>query len=141
LLWGNRLYRMLIKPTKFHSTSLSFGPSMVRFVARCKITTFPQTRKGMGIFLFLPMLQQPCHANAGLCGGLGSMAAACFFRSFPLDGKGTKGSRPTSRAYRTWRPPLPHVGRARAPNPVGLWRSRTWRKGTKRKFFHFGVKV
>ena len=47
MLWGNRLYRMFIKPTKFHNTALLFGLSMVRFVSRCKITTFPQTRKGI----------------------------------------------------------------------------------------------
>ena len=47
MLWGNRLYRMFIKPTKFHNTALLFGSSMARFVSRCKITTFPQTRKGM----------------------------------------------------------------------------------------------
>ena len=50
MLWGNRLYRMFIKPTKFHNTALLFGSSMARFVSRCKITTFPQTRKGMGDF-------------------------------------------------------------------------------------------
>ena len=38
---------MFIKPTKYHSTALLFGSSMVRFVSRCKITTFPQTRKGI----------------------------------------------------------------------------------------------
>jgi hypothetical protein len=28
-------------------------------------------------------------------------------------------------------PPLPHVGRARAPNPVEIWRSHTRHKGGK----------
>ena len=72
----------------------------------------------------------PCHAHAGLCNGWHLWLR--FFLSFLHDEKSkirrsqrTKESRPTSRAHRTRRPPLPHVGRARAPNPVGLWRSRT----------------
>ena len=61
-----------------------------------------------------------------------SMPAAIYYRPFFLirnrrfdTSQRAKESRPTSRAYRTWRPPLPHVGRASAPNPVSLWPSRT----------------
>ena len=36
-----------------------------------------------------------------------------------------KSSRPTSWAHRTWRTPLPHVGRASPPYPVYLWHSHT----------------
>ena len=61
-------------------------------------------------------LQQPCHACMGRCG------CGHLFPSFCLETKGPKISRPTSWAYRTRQPPLPHVGQARAPNPVGLRR-------------------
>jgi hypothetical protein len=35
-----------------------------------------------------------------------------------------KGSRPTSRAQRTWRTPLPHIGRSYPPYPVSFWQTR-----------------
>ena len=33
---------------------------------QCKITTFPQTRKGMDDFSLITEAQQPCHADVGL---------------------------------------------------------------------------
>ena len=83
-------------------------------------------------FLILPRHQQLCHPCAGLCGGLGSMAAAIYFRPFSLmrrdrrikaDIKGLPHQ--ATVVGEPVEPPLPHVGRAHAPNPVGLWRSRT----------------
>ena len=51
-------------------------------------------------------------------------SVAAVFLSFLHDEKSkirrsqrTKESRPTSRAYRTWRPPLPHVGRVPRAQP------------------------
>jgi hypothetical protein len=104
----NRLYRMLIKLTKFHSTSLSFGPSMVRFVMCCKITTFPGTCKRLGDFSFSAVPQRHC------------------LLSFLHDEKSrirrsqrTKESRPTSTAQHTKQAPLRHVGRGPRAQPSG----------------------
>ena len=49
-----------------------------------KLQLFRKPAKGWAFFLFLPWHQQPCHPCAGLCGGLGSMAAARFYLPSPI---------------------------------------------------------
>ena len=49
-----------------------------------KLQLFHKPAREWTVFLFLPRHQQPCHPCAGLCGGLGSMAAAHFYLPSPI---------------------------------------------------------
>ena len=57
---------------------------------QCKITTFPQTSKGMDDFSIFTETQQPCHPCAGCAGAWDLWLRLVFFPSFSLERKGTK---------------------------------------------------
>ena len=77
------------------------------------------TRWGVGVPGLFELSSHVMPTGVSAIAGIYGCDFVCPF----LLKKRTKSSRPTSTAHRTWRPLLRHVGRARAPNPVGFWRS------------------
>ena len=135
LLFGNRLYRMLMfivtvksidadsfaLPTLYGKTTLqnyNFEPAR----ERRKFFRFQQAPRSMSSLRgFVRWL--------GIYASQSRFVIICPFflirnRRFDASQR-AKESRPTSWAHRTKRAPLPPVGRASPPSPVNVWRSHT----------------